>query len=301
VDVLSDVITALRTGSPHSSHTTRRAPWGQRFPATEAAGFHVVLEGDCWLFPSGHDAFRMTVGDVAFLPRGGAHGIADRPDAARSTDAPSRDGLSDGAPVTVLLCGAYGFDRSRSHPLLDQLPDVLHLRGRLGQRSPLRHAVELLAGELDRPGPGAAATVPALLDVLLLLILRTWLTEQAHTDSPVGWAAALADPALAVALDDIHSDPARPWTVAELAARAALSRATFARRFGTLVGRTPMAYLTWWRLTTAAQLLRATDAPLGVVAKRVGYGSEYAFANAFKRQYGVAPGRYRHGVGLRGA
>jgi AraC-like DNA-binding protein len=91
----------------------------------------------------------------------------------------------------------------------------------------------------------------------------------------------------------MHADPARRWTVAELAAAAGLSRSAFARRFTTLTGRPPLAYLSWWRMTLAARLLRQTDAPLSSLARQTGYTSEYAFANAFKRECGIAPGRYR--------
>ncbi|WP_370457885.1 helix-turn-helix transcriptional regulator [Actinoplanes sp. OR16] len=91
----------------------------------------------------------------------------------------------------------------------------------------------------------------------------------------------------------MHRDPAHPWTVATLAAEGQLSRAPFARRFTALVGRPPLSYLTWWRMTTAARLLRQDDTPLSAISSKVGYTSEFAFANAFKRQYGTAPGRYR--------
>jgi len=72
-----------------------------------------------------------------------------------------------------------------------------------------------------------------------------------------------------------------------------LSRSAFARRFTALVGRPPLTYLSWWRMTVAARLLRESDAPLSTVATQIGYASEFAFANAFKREYGIAPGRYR--------
>jgi AraC-like DNA-binding protein len=135
--------------------------------------------------------------------------------------------------------------------------------------------------------------VPALLDTLLLYILRTWFDRQPASGAATGWAAALNDRATTAALRAMHRDPARPWTVATLAAEAGLSRAPFARRFTALVGQPPLNYLTWWRMTLAARLLRESDAPLNAVAGRVGYGSEFAFANAFKRRYGTAPGRYR--------
>jgi AraC-like DNA-binding protein len=91
----------------------------------------------------------------------------------------------------------------------------------------------------------------------------------------------------------MHQDHARPWTVQELGDRAGLSRAAFARRFTTLVGRPPLSYLTWWRLSTAARLLREADAPLASIASQVGYTSQFAFAHAFKREFGVAAGSYR--------
>jgi AraC-like DNA-binding protein len=94
-------------------------------------------------------------------------------------------------------------------------------------------------------------------------------------------------------LSAIHHDLTHPWTVEELGALAGLSRAAFARRFTTLVGRPPLGYLTWWRMTTGARLLRESDVPLRVVARQTGYGSEIAFAAAFKREYGVSPGQYR--------
>ncbi|MFE2131596.1 helix-turn-helix transcriptional regulator [Streptomyces amritsarensis] len=108
-----------------------------------------------------------------------------------------------------------------------------------------------------------------------------------------GWAAALKDPPVTAALHAIHRDPAAPWTVAKLAAEAGLSRAPFAKRFARLVGQPPLAYLTWWRMTTAARLLKTTDAPLRSVSAQVGYTSEYAFAHAFKRAHGTPPGTYR--------
>lgn len=123
-------------------------------------------------------------------------------------------------------------------------------------------------------------------------MIRAW-TAESTTGT---WPAALGDPATAAALRALHSDPAAPWTIGRLAAEAGVSRPTLARRFTTLVGRPPMAYLTWWRLTRAAALLRDTDAPLATVARRVGYASPYALSHAFRREFGTTPGRYRDGV-----
>jgi AraC-like DNA-binding protein len=198
-----------------------------------------------------------------------------------------------------MLCGAYLLDRSGPHPLLNDLPQVIHLQARVGRHSELRAAVDLLGAELDSDArPGADAVLPALLDLLLLYILRAWFEEQhASGHSATGWVAALHDPAIATALRAIHGDPGRPWTVDELGAQACLSRAAFARRFTHLVGQPPLTYLTWWRMTVAARLLRTSDARVDTIARQVGYTSQYTFTHAFKRQYGAPPGRYRHHAG----
>ncbi|MFF2080155.1 AraC family transcriptional regulator [Kitasatospora sp. NPDC058162] len=309
MDVLSDVVAVARTGRPRSAHVRWHAPWGQEFaPVPGSAGFQVILRGSCWLLPPGAEPVRLGTGDVVFLPRGSGHTLADSPErlaaapvcgpedhellGAYASDTVDRTGGR--GPATVLLCGAYRLDPSRAHPLLSTLPDVIHLPAQPGRHPELRSAVELLAAELESPRLGTDAAVPALLDTLLLYILRIWFAGRTtRAADTTGWAAALNDPAVTAALHAIHRDPAAPWTVAGLAAEAGLSRAHFARRFATLIGQPPLGYLTWWRMTTAARLLRTTDAPLRSIAAQVGYSSEFAFGNAFKRANGTAPGVYR--------
>jgi AraC-like DNA-binding protein len=125
--------------------------------------------------------------------------------------------------------------------------------------------------------------------MLLLYVLRAWFEDQPTRPSGTGWAAALADRSISSALHAIHSAPAHPWTVQSFADEAGLSRAAFARRFTAATRQPPLNYLTWWRLTTAASLLRETDASLEHVANRVGYSSQFALANAFKRRAGTVP------------
>ena len=297
MDVLSDAVLTMRTGRAHSARVRHPRSFGRRFPPVDAAGFHVVLQGTCWLVPAGGEPFAAGAGDVVFLPRGCGHGLAAGP------DTPLVDGTAAlteirpepaGAPARdemVLLCGAYFMERSRAHPLLDELPEIVHLPARGGRHPGLRAAVDLLDAELEQQRPGADAMLPALLDVLLLHVLRAWFAERPPAEG--GWAAALNDQGIAAALRAMHGDPGRPWTVAELGARAGLSRSAFARRFAALVGMAPLAYLTWWRMALAARLLRDSDAPLATVARRVGYGSEFSFAHAFKREFGTAPGAFR--------
>ncbi|MEU6431908.1 AraC family transcriptional regulator [Microbispora sp. NPDC046973] len=306
MDVLSDVIAIMRTGRPRSARVSWRAPWGQRFPAEPgSATFQVVLRGSCWFLPPEGEPFALCMGDVVFLPRGGGYGVADSPatplaepvcDPYRDAGMISSAALGGAGAETVTLCCGYRLDPARTHPSLWSLPDVIHLPARLGLHPELRAAVDLLAREIETPRLGADTVVSSLLDVLQLYILRAWFEGEGAHCTQSGWAAALADPAVSAALDAIHRDPAHPWTVQSLGERAGLSRAAFSRRFTDLTGKPPLAYLTWWRLSTAARLLQETDASVAEVARRVGYGSEFAFGNAFKREHGISPGRYRRTV-----
>lgn len=275
MDVLSDAITAMRTGRPHSGLQRLRAPWSAEFPASDGAGFHIVFQGGCRFEPPAAPPIELGVGDVIFLPREPGHRIASTTDTE-----------------TVLLCGSYQLDGARPHPLWTALPSHLHIPARIGDPTSLRPAIDLLGTELAAERPGADAMIPAILDALLVSMLRHWIDAEPATGER-GWAAAMRDPAIVKALTALHDDPAADWTVAALAATAGLSRSGFSQRFTRMLGQAPVAYLTWWRMTLAAKRFRETDAPIAVVAREVGYTSEFAFAKAFKRELGVAPGMYR--------
>jgi AraC-like DNA-binding protein len=238
-------------------------------------------------------------GDVVLLARGGAHALVSTLGAPLVDFTPTRTAASvpmgrvtlPGAGArTTTVCGAYLLQRQRSHPLLRELPDMLHLPARPGRNHGLQAMVGLLGEELEDQPQGAAVVTPSLVDALLVYMLRAWLHDADHAD---GWSSALADPSIARVLTTVHQQPERPWTVGELGTIAGLSRAAFARRFTALVGEPPLAYLTHWRMTKAARLLRDTDSSLAGVAEAVGYGSAYTFAKAFRREYDTAPGHFR--------
>ncbi|MCM3885544.1 AraC family transcriptional regulator [Frankia sp. R82] len=297
MDVLTDVLAVLESGPTLCVRTRAHAPWGLRFGGNQGFGFHVVLRGTCWLTVAGEQPLALRAGDVVLLTGGGEHALADDPatpavtfrmDPDRQARRIGHQHLA-GSPAgaqTVLLSGAYRIDPRRPHPMLAALPDLVYLSNR--RRHGLHTAVDLLGAEVEEQAPGAEAIITTLVDALLVYILRAWGDEH-----PTGWSRALTDPAIGPSLRRIHQDPARSWTVEQLGAEAGLTRATFARRFTALVGEPPLTYLTRWRLTTAARLLRQRDLPLSAVAHHVGYTSEFAFAKAFKREYGLAPGAYR--------
>ena len=269
----------MRVGRPHASLSYRCPPWSVRFEPTAAAGFHVVLRGSMRLLRPDENPLKLGAGDVVLLPHGSAHELAVCED------------------QTILVCGGYVLDRHRLHPLVSELAPVIHFPAHDSRHQALAAGLDVLAHELREPRLGTTAVLPAVLDMLLVFMLRAWIDEQPQTQRGSRWAAALRDPPVAAGLEAMHSDPAHGWTVAELGSRGGLSRAAFARRFMAAIGQPPLAYLTWWRMVTAARLLLEPNASLPVVADQVGYESEFAFAKAFKRVHGVAPGAYRRARG----
>jgi AraC-like DNA-binding protein len=243
---------------------------------------------------------KLGVGDVVFVGKADGYTLADDPDTplhdvestAPKEQWPVPAPLPGERPGTVLLCGTYALERARPHPLIAQLPRVIHLPARATLGDPLRSVVDLLGAEVQCDSANLSPAVPALLDLLIIYTLRAWYAREAARGAQ-GWPRALQDNAVRTALENIQQSPATPWTVAQLAAASGLSRTAFAREFRTLVGEPPLTYLTRWRMTIAAQLLRETDLPIESVAARVGYGSPYALGKAFKRSMGDAAGAYR--------
>ncbi|MGH3370008.1 MAG: cupin domain-containing protein, partial [Nocardioidaceae bacterium] len=239
MDVLADVVAAMRSGPASSGRTDVRAPWGLRFNQSIGATFHLVLQGGCWLLPpEGEQPLALGPGDAVLLPRGLPHALADQPgtplvdfdpDAADEI-VPSPDSDGGSGARSLLLCGTYRLDRQRPHPVLSALPDIIHLPADPGRHRTLHTAIALLGEEIDSSPPGSAAVIPSLVDALLVLILRAWLEDQSACPTGNGWSKALTDTAVARSLELIHDRPGATWTVADLAARVGLSRAAFARR-----------------------------------------------------------------------
>jgi AraC-like DNA-binding protein len=174
--------------------------------------------------------------------------------------------------------------------LTSVLPDVVVITAAQARGTGLGAAVDLIAAEVDGTDPGAPAVMASLVDLLFVYLLRTWFAGH-HDDAD--WGRALFDPTVGTALSLFHTDPGRAWTLDTLARATRTPRATLTRRFAALTGQSPMAYLTAWRMSLAARRLRDGDATVRQIAHEAGYDSEFAFARAFKRATGSAPGQYR--------
>jgi AraC-like DNA-binding protein len=305
VDVLTDLLQRSRARGAAFSRSTAYGAWGLAFPVNGALAIHAVVDGELYAWTDApRRATRVLGGDVLLLRStphhlGSAPGVATVPFLDVVGDGPisrrAELGTAADGPMAQFCCGAYRFEGDLSRPLLDALPPLVRLRPPAG--SPLRMTIDLLVSEMSGDGPGQQALLDRLLDVALVQSLRAWFET---AEQVPGWFRAMDDPGLRAALQAVHTDPTRGWTVGELAAVAHASRSNFARRFTEIVGVPPLQYLTDWRIALAKERLRDTDDGLASIAAAVGYGSEFSFASAFKRQVGTAPGqwRVRHTAGV---
>lgn len=298
MDVLTDLLQRSRARGAAFSRSTLHGQWGLQFPVNGALAIHTIVDGEMFAWTDDPQQCTRVVGGDVLLLRASPHHLASAPGlptrpfvdllGGSLTARRAWAGTAADGPIADFCCGAYLFDGDLSAPLIHALPDLVRLRPAAG--SPLRVTIDLLVSEMAGEGPGQQALLDRLLDVALVQALRLWFQE---ADDVPGWFRALGDPGLTAALRSMHADPAHAWTVAELAGVAALSRSSFARRFAEVVGVAPLQYLTEWRIALAKERLRDTSDGLAAIAAAVGYGSEFSFASAFKRQVGQSPGRWR--------
>ncbi|MCJ2097146.1 AraC family transcriptional regulator [Methylobacterium sp. J-072] len=298
MDPLSDVLSLLRPRSAFSAGLDAGGDWAIRFPAHDGIKFNAVTRGACWVAVEGEaEPIRIAAGDCFLLTRGRPFRLATD----LALPAIESATIYDQAVDTVATCngggdfflvgGRFFFAGDAAGLLFDALPAIVPIRDASNQAAILRWALDQLAVELRQGAPGGALMADHLAQIMLLQVLRLWLVSE----RPTGWLGALADPRLARALTALHTEPARRWTLAELAACAGMSRTIFAARFRAVVGQTPLAYLAGWRMQRAADRLRRSDTSVAEIAYSVGYESETAFRTAFRRRMLCTPMQYRRG------
>jgi AraC-like DNA-binding protein len=266
--------------------------------------FHIVAAGRCWVRPDG-DPVWAREGDVIVLPYGDQHsvgGVEAAPEVSILTllDPPPWRTLpvlrhGAGGDRTDIVCGYLHSDHPLFNPALRALPSVFVVRPPEGPAANwIRSSIEYaLAASSPTQIPDPSAT--RLPELVLLETLRLHLASAPAIES--GWLAALADPVLAPAMARLHAAPERRWTVEELAGTAAVSRSVLDERFRHVLGRSPIRYLTDWRMHLAEDLLATTAQSVASIARRVGYDSEESFSRAFKRVHTVSPGAWRRRTG----
>lgn len=308
-DPLAAVLHRLRLTGTFYCRSQLRAPWGLFMPPMpECMWFHAVLSGEALLEPppdakpstrKKRPPLSLRAGDFVLVPHGRGHTLRSEPrvTASNVVELPQEmvserySLLSHGGKGAscTLVCGVVQLDRATGRELERLLPSTIHLRGEDGTSEWLEANLRWMAKEARQLRPGSETVMTRLSDVLVIQALRAWLeTEDAKGR---GWIGALRDPRLGKVLAEIARAPEADWSVTEMARRAAMSRSAFAESFHRVVGEPPMKYLTRARMRMAEEALRRERASVGELAARLGYRSEAAFARAYKRTQGHAPGR----------
>jgi len=264
--------------------------------------FHIVARGSCWVASGDGDRLWAREGDVIVLPYGDQHtigGVAAAPRVPITsllepppwTDFPLvRHG--GGGERVELVCGYLYSDDPLFDPGLRALPAAFVVRPPDGPTAGWVRASIAYALAESRPSILSADPVSTRLPELVLIeVLRLHLADAPAANH--GWIAALHDPLLASALSLLHGDPARKWTVTDLAVATAVSRSVLDERFRRVLDRSPIRYLTEWRMHLAQELLTTSEIGVGAISRRVGYDSEEAFSRAFKRVHGTSPSHWR--------
>lgn len=293
VDPLAEVITLLRPRAVYSKVISGAGSWAVRYSDFGEPSFCTMLEGECVLAVNGQEPITLAAGDFVLMPATPGFILSGfepavpvflDPKLVPAPEGEIRHGTREGPPDVRMLGGYFAFDSPDAALLVSLLPTLLHVRG----IDRLSLVVQLVRQESIEQRSGRDLVLGRLIEVLLIEALRS----APGAGAPPGLLRALADSRLAEAMRHMHGDPARAWTVDELAKKAALSRSAFFERFSRAVGVPPMEYLISWRMALAKNLLSSSNLALGDVAERVGYSSASTFSTAFSRHVGQPPSHY---------
>ena len=240
------------------------------------------------------------------IPRGRSHVLADQAGRnARPLEAVLSDAGYDGQGVlsvggsdpdaaTQMVCGHYSFRSLAAHPILGALPNHIVITASERLRHPwLDELLRMMAQRVFSESLGSATSVKRLSEIIFAEVIRAGVAREERLGAVL---SGFRDPQIGRALQMIHADPGKPWTVATLASEVAMSRSAFAERFRATVGLTPMGYLADWRLQKALSLLGDSRTSIQQVTSETGYLSPAAFSRAFSAKFDVLPGEYRRGA-----
>lgn len=304
-DPVSALLMGMRLRGASYGKLRLAPPFGIRFPEAPEARFHFVAFGTVHLQQEGGETRELCCGDAVLLPRGDDHSLVSAP------GVPVRPvGSLEAVPLCTNVCavsdypeqtcrtkdaliftGRMQFELDTLHPLVGLMPRVMSVGALLDREPEIMTLLAAMEREMAAERAGSAGILARLADVVAATIVRGWV--ECGCGDAAGWVEALRDPQLGRVLAALHRDPGRDWTVAEMAAEMGRSRSVFAERFVTATGMTPLRYVAVLRMRLAAQWIGRDRVAIDTVARRLGYGSQAAFARAYKRVTGQSPGRAR--------
>jgi AraC-like DNA-binding protein len=285
--------------SPTCDHIAELLELGPR----RVVPFHIVMRGTCEARIGGRDPIALTADDVVVFFHGGTHEVASPGAAHRVPIAPLlppppyHGRIQDvshggGGAVTTMMCGFLHHEPVVFNPLFCGLPEVIVVGRRERDHTRRLHRIlQDIEDEARVMRPGSECLMARLTELLFIEVLRTYMARV--PDGGSHWLHGIGDPFVSRALQLIHEQPARDWSLAELGREVGRSRSALSERFSEIVGVPPMQYLARWRMQLAAQLLLDSEATVAGVGARVGYGSEAAFNRAFRRVVGLPPAAWR--------
>lgn len=291
LDPLSDVLYVLGAAVTRHTRIEAAGDWALSFPSVDRLKFVALLSGQSWLLVPDEPPQFLSAGDVCLI---GPTNYAIASDPARMPtdgrvlyEAPEKDVARINGDDTIAIGGTVTFAGTNADFLLDMLPDFIVIPQNVSASGAIMTVLTLMSREIERDLPGREIVSARLADILLVEAIRTHAAHVGPGD--MGWLGAMLDTRLGRALSALHGDVAHPWTVAELGGIAGMSRAAFSAEFTRRVGQPPLSYLRTWRLTKARAALKKDHATVADVADAVGYRSQSAFSQAFRRAFGASP------------
>lgn len=295
MDALSNILSLLNLQASVYFHSSFCGSWSIDGDNDYRATFHLIARGNCWLhMPDQGRTLVLRGGDLIVFPRDIRHSISSSqmPEEASMAPSPLLGPESD-EPTTSLICGYFDFDSPQANPILDAMPDLIHIKNEDPARTSMLDSVlRFITTETESAQPGSDVIVDKLSEVLFIHVIRAYMQQ---TGIKTGLLAALSDTQLGRAVRLVHEDPAHQWSVLNLAEKAGMSRSAFANHFQSVAGITPMQYVTNWRMQTAFEKLREGKDSVALIAEQSGYQTEASFRKAFKKQMGIGPGAVRRG------
>ncbi|MFZ2018540.1 MAG: AraC family transcriptional regulator [Methyloceanibacter sp.] len=264
--------------------------------------FHLITAGGCTVEIATGERRDVSAGDLLLVPFADAHKfwngenveMMSADDVVRPSPLKGMWSINHGGggPETKMVCGFIESSEFLFAPVFRTLPPLLIDRPGDDKVSAVitSTAKEILA-LADTAAPGSEIMLGRLMELLFIEVVRRYAARLPA--NATGWFAALNDPIVGRALQFVHADPARRWTVDGLARESGSSRTVLAERFNEVLGQAPIEYVTNWRMQLAAERIRNSPDSLAAIAADVGYGSLPAFNRAFKRVTGTTPGRWR--------
>ena len=298
VDRLSEVLDLIEVRGVVSGGSAVRGRWRTHSVIDDDLKFIAVVRGRATLLTDGLDRpVELSGGDVAvlngrsWLSLDGGDGSGE-PTIVEPPTAGSviTDADVNAPDVDILIGGRVDLSPTGKELLLRTLPAVAHVKSSSAVGPRLREHVQRLFVEIVTDQVGADFAIRQYAQLLVLDVVRGF-TQDA--EMPAGWLKVLSDEQLRPALALIHDQPAKSWTLQDLARASSMSRSTFAQRFRDAAGTPPLSYLISWRMLLAQRQLRVDGTRVGALALELGYSSESAFSSAFKRHVGVSPLAYR--------